>query len=113
MAKATIRTKLIEQLLANGHVEVAPTHRVHTTPKYVVFDVPGRLDFFYFVGKAGALRAGRIISDSASLDGPARDRLIQAWDYAHAKVPKPEMVVEITRGTVTKVTDNRVNTEEV
>lgn len=85
MAKATIRQKLIEQLIAEGHTEVQPKRRTGSTPNYVTFDIPGSPDQFYFVGKAGALRKGRTASESISLEGPARDILVQRWDVAHAK----------------------------
>ena len=82
MAKATIREKLIEQLLLTQS-EVAPRSR-KTTAKYVTFtsNDPG---VFYFVGKAGALRKGKTVTESYSLEGTVRDRLIAAWDAAHAK----------------------------
>lgn len=85
MAKATIRTKLIEQLIAEGHTEVQPKRRTGSTPKYVTFDIPGQPGTFYFVGKAGALRKGRTSSGSASMEGIVRDRLVQRWDVAHDK----------------------------
>ena len=83
MAKATIREKLIEQLLAEGQSEVAPRSR-KTSSKYVTFttDQPG---VFYFVGKAGALRKGRCVTESISLEGAIRDKVIARWDAAHAK----------------------------
>jgi hypothetical protein len=81
MAKATIRTKLIEQLEAEGHSMVFPVHP-RSTPKYLKFTIPG-VDQFYFVGKAGGLRKGRCSSESVSMEGTVRDRLLARWDAAH------------------------------
>lgn len=87
--KATIKEKLIEQLLANGHTEQVPRLR-HTTPKYVTFDIPNDPDlrygniYFLFVGKAGALRRGRIASDSMPDDG-LKANLLAQWDAKHPK----------------------------
>lgn len=89
MAKVTIRTKLLEQLAANGHSEIHPVHP-RSTPKYVTFDIPNNPDlrygaiYFLFIGKAGALRRGRIASDSTPDEG-LKARLLAQWDAAHPK----------------------------
>ena len=87
MAKATIHTKLVEQLLANGHSEVAPTRRTGSTPKYITFNIPNDTTTptqFLFVGKAGALRRGRCSTESTPVEN-TKARLIAQWDAAHTK----------------------------
>ena len=86
MAKVTIRTKLLEQLAANGHSEIHPVHP-RSTPKYVKFDIPGldsMPETFLFVGKAGALRSGHCSSESVVADN-TKARLLAQWDTAHPK----------------------------
>ena len=56
-----VSEKIIEHLLQKGCKEIPCKSK-----KYRRFTRPDRNDF-YFVGKAGALRAGKIVSKSISL----------------------------------------------
>ena len=82
-AKITQRTKIVEQLFANGHRTV-----LSRSAKYQVFNVPGEAETFLFVGRSGALRKGRTVTESHSLEGTVRNRIIARWDAAHAKGSK-------------------------
>jgi len=55
------RDKIADALAERGCIEVESRSR-----KYKQFMIPGR-DNFYFVGKSGALRVGKTISNSISL----------------------------------------------
>lgn len=54
--------KIINYLIENGCKEVKTT-----SSKYRKFSLPKFPDIFYFVGKNGALRKGKNISESFSL----------------------------------------------
>jgi hypothetical protein len=85
--KVTLHTKLIEQLLATGHSEVVPKFRVRSTPKYVTFTTtpyPRMPEVFLYVGKAGALRRGRTVTESIPAEKMKAELLAQ-WDAAHPK----------------------------
>ena len=61
MPKPTKAEKVIAYLKSCGCSEVTSKSR-----KYRTFTRPGR-EGFYYVGKCGALRAGKTVSDSISL----------------------------------------------
>jgi len=61
MAKQTVQEKICEWLVGRGFEEVKPT-----TVKYRRFK-SRKEGFFYFVGKKGAVRAGRVVSSSLSI----------------------------------------------
>lgn len=56
--------KVIALITKRGAREVKST-----SSKYRKFTVPNRPDTFYWVGKNGALRVGKTVSDSLSLTG--------------------------------------------
>ena len=63
MAKQTVQEKICEWLAGRGFEEVKPT-----TIKYRRFKSnKDKESFFYFVGKRGAVRVGRVVSSSFSV----------------------------------------------
>jgi hypothetical protein len=61
MAKKTKAQRIVEYLERHGYCEVP-----FRSKKYRAFRKPGK-DTYTFVGKAGAVRAGRTVSDSVSV----------------------------------------------
>ena len=53
--------------------------------KYRTFINPTKQNYFYFVGKAGAIREGRTISNSRSLTDIIHAK-IKPWESAHNKI---------------------------
>ena len=70
--KQTKADQLAELLKANGYREITSNSR-----KYRKFQKPGEYGVFYYVGKAGALRHGRNLSESISYTDGARKLLAQ------------------------------------
>jgi hypothetical protein len=62
MAKETKREKVVALLLDRGCAEVESNSR-----KYRTFKSPNSADKYYFVGRKGALRFGKNVSNSSSL----------------------------------------------
>lgn len=88
--KFTYETRLIAGLKALGNIELS----LKRTKKYTVFQrvAPhsGNADF-YFVGKLGAFRCGRTLSESFSIGCPGMDSrsfnaVLEAGDKALATV---------------------------
>lgn len=77
---------VIEAILKRGAIEVPSKTR-----KYRTFTRPAA-DGFYFVGKAGALRAGKSASNSVSLERGAFYMAIQ--EAYRDQFAKPEMTDE-------------------
>jgi hypothetical protein len=70
MAKLTLQQRLIDALIASGRgTPVASRSR-----KYVTLKRPD--GGFYFVGKAGALRFGKTVSDSMAAPDEFKQRLL-------------------------------------
>lgn len=63
MARKTQVEKVVEQLEEKGAVEVLPSR----SRKYRQFSVPEQPGYYYFVGKMGAVRKGRTVSEARSL----------------------------------------------
>ena len=63
MAKQTIAQRLIAVLEKHGCERVTAR-----TNKYTVLTRPAKPGNFYFVGKAGALRTGKTVSSSISIE---------------------------------------------
>lgn len=63
MAKLTVQQKVIDRLVELGWSEVASRSR-----KYRTFRKEEKQPFFVFVGKKGALRKGKTVTDSMSFD---------------------------------------------
>lgn len=62
MPKETKSQKISRMLQDNGSI-IQPS----TSNKYTKLSIPNKPDYFYFVGKNGALRVGKIASKSISL----------------------------------------------
>ena len=73
----TIKDKLFEVLTSMGSQVVLATSK-----KYQKLTVPGEPEMFYWLGKAGALRKGRTVSESYSME-PLRTRLLVEWTKTH------------------------------
>ena len=75
MAKQTKAQRLAETLIRLGYPELESS----TTNRYRVFRRPANESGmrYYYVGKMGALRTGRTISDSYSIDA---DQFLQRWE---------------------------------
>jgi hypothetical protein len=70
MAKPTLQQRLVDVLIASGRgTPVASRSR-----KYVTLKRPD--GGFYFVGKAGALRFGKSVSDSMAAPDEFKQRLL-------------------------------------
>lgn len=74
MVKRTIRQQLIDGLVAIGF----KPHNDSPSRKYVTFVHPRPQGSFIYVGKAGALRAGRTVSTSMALSDDYRRRVLAA-----------------------------------
>ncbi len=70
----THREAIIKSLLQRGYLQVP--HR--DTSKYTVFRKPEWLDTYLFIGKNGAIRHGRISSNSVPINEVLRKKLIAA-----------------------------------
>ena len=77
MAKQTIAQRLVAALETQGCVRVASR-----TCKYIVLTRPAKPDYFYFVGKAGALRTGKTASNSISIEN-TKARLLREAEEKH------------------------------
>lgn len=70
----TLREKFIAALIARGETEVKHTF------KYVVFTRNLAPDTFYYVGRNGALRAGRTIASSFPMSDAFKQKLLNGGD---------------------------------
>ncbi len=70
MPKPTLQQRLVEALVASGRAAVIESR----SRKYITLQRPdGR---FFYVGKAGALRFGKTVSDSMAAPDDFKQRLL-------------------------------------
>ena len=70
MAKPTLQQRLVDALIASGR----GTPVTSRSRKYITLKRPD--GGFYFVGKAGALRFGKTVSDSMAAPDEFKQRLL-------------------------------------
>ena len=70
MPKLTIQQRLVDALVATGRGTVVPSR----SSKYVTLKRPD--GSFFYIGKAGALRFGKTVSDSMAAPDDFKRRLL-------------------------------------
>lgn len=70
MPKPTLQQRLVDALITTGHGTIVPSR----SRRYVALKRPD--GSFFFVGKAGALRFGKTVTDSMAAPDDFKKRLL-------------------------------------